>query len=215
MRNVSPAAPCSTCMPTELFCKTKESSSSWKVRDHIHYVVLGVANVSDIYEAILLAVRGMGGCFNAQMRALYCTNGVRKTSNRIKSPLDCNLFFSCIWKLYVMHGQLIYCIHKSAADEAVICPPCPTAPAEMFQWPKSPRSRETAHVVEYGWIVLCGSLLLAPNNCKGPWKQLTANTSARSSKMTFCRAWSAISCSNRKYAILWAGLGWRKTTFGI
>jgi len=29
------------------------------------------------------------------------------------TSLDCNLFFSCMWKLYVLYGQLIYCVHDS------------------------------------------------------------------------------------------------------
>ena len=37
------------------------------------------------------------GCFNTH-RCAVCFS-VRKTSNRIKSPLDCDLFFSSIWKL--------------------------------------------------------------------------------------------------------------------
>ncbi len=63
--------------------------------------------------------RGLARVHNAHVCTVYCANGVREASNNMKSSLDCDLLFYCVWKLYVLCGQLIYCIYdsrESAAD---------------------------------------------------------------------------------------------------
>ena len=92
-------------------------SSSCDPGDHVQKVVIGVADKLYIYRMVLLAVKVWEGvwrgCLNAFMRAVYCANGVREASNVMKSSLDCDLIFCCVQKLYVLCGQLVYCIHDS------------------------------------------------------------------------------------------------------
>lgn len=99
-----------------------------------------------------------GGCFNAHACTVQ-TDDVKKTNHRIKF---CYWFFSCIWKVGIVCGQLIYCSHDSPEFGwwmAIIRPPYLPAPAEMFQWPNSPRSTEPVRVVKQGWTAVCGSSL--------------------------------------------------------
>jgi len=156
MSHVPSAAPYSCSRSCSI--RWRSLCSSWEAGDHVHWLVLS-PNEWDIYGMILNAVKVWNwiwwGCFNVHVCAVYGINGVRKTSNRIKSPHDCDLFFSCMWTLYVLCSQLVYCIHDWRArlmDGCDVSPRLP-APAEMFQRPKSPSSREPARVLEQSWTV--------------------------------------------------------------
>ena len=131
----------------------------------------------------------------------------------MKSSLDCDLIVCCGWKLYVLCGQLIYCIHDWMA---VICPPCPLAPIQMFQWPKSRGSTVPAQSGGTGldrsvcfrsagskWLhrsirTVCGNLKRPKRNSSLSEKKSMWSWNIR----CLHRAQSAISCSSNIYAVV-------------
>ena len=93
----------------QLFLVRGPCPQSCSVRWRSRVLLMGSGRLHSLDEVIMLAVKVWAwirqGCFNAHVCAVSCTDGVRKTSNRIKSPLDCDLFFSWMWKHYVLCGN--------------------------------------------------------------------------------------------------------------
>ena len=132
----------------------------------------------------------------------------------MKSSLDCDLILCCVRKLYVLCGQLIYCIHDSRESVAVICPPCPPAPVEMFQWAKSQGSTVPAGGTGLDrsvWLRSAGSKWMhrSIRTGRGSLKRPKRNSLLSEKRSmwsrnirSLLRARSAISCSSNIYAII-------------
>jgi len=154
MSHVSPAAPCSRRMPTELFCMVKESCAppgKWKT-SFIRWFRESQMLCKFIKGYWLQLRYGSGFGERALMStcAVYYSDGLRKTSNGIKSPPA--------GKAWLMGG----------------CDMPTLSPSSCWNVPvaKKPKVKRicTCGGTELDFVY--GPAVLAQNDCKGPWEQL-------------------------------------------